>query len=370
MTLVAPSLYSSEGQTLMDRITESLLNEFSKEHGLTHLPEDERFEHFCCFITLRRHFSETFDTSDIVVGSGGDTGIDGIAIIVNGHLITDLETLQEQTERAGYLDVTFVFIQAERSANFDSASIGTFGFGVVDFFRPNPSLARNEKVTAAAEIMSAIYDASSKFKRGNPSCRLYYVTTGKWQDDQTLEARRVNVVSDLENTRLFSGVEFMPVDAERIHKFYRQTRNAISREFNFANKAVVPDIPGVEVSYLGILPGSEFLKLLQDESGEMLRVLFYDNVRDWLDFNEVNDEIRNTLESAGSRFVLMNNGVTIIARNLQSTGNKFLIEDYSIVNGCQTSHVIFDQRERVDDSVIIPLRLIQHPRRGCHQRDS
>jgi hypothetical protein len=77
----------------MDRITESLLNEFSKEHGITHLPEEDRFEHFCSFITVRRHFSETFDTADIVVGSGGDTGIDGIAILVNGSLITDLESL-------------------------------------------------------------------------------------------------------------------------------------------------------------------------------------------------------------------------------------------------------------------------------------
>jgi hypothetical protein len=254
--------------------------------------------------------------------------------------------------------VAFVFIQAERSSSFDAQKIGNFGFGVGDFFKESPRLPRNEKVIAASEIMTAIYERSSKFKRGNPVCRLYYATTGKWVGDQVLEARRNTVVSDLESTQLFRDVEFLPIDAEGLHKFYRQTKNAISREFNFINKTVVPDIPGVKEAYLGILPISEFLKLLTDDNGEMYRALFYDNVRDWLDFNQVNEEIKTTLDSAKARFVLMNNGITIIARNLQPTGSKFLIEDYSIVNGCQTSHVLFEQRDKVDDTVMIPLRLI------------
>jgi AIPR protein len=54
----------------------------------------------------------------------------------------------------------------------------------------------------------------------------------------------------------------------------------------------------------------------------------------------------------------MNNGVTIIAKSLQTTGDKFKMEDFQIVNGCQTSHVLFDQRDKIDDSVKIPLRLI------------
>jgi hypothetical protein len=83
-------------------------------------------------------------------------------------------------------------------------------------------------------------------------------------------------------------------------------------------------------------------------------------VRDWQDYNEVNNGIRDSLASPGqrARFALMNNGVTIIARTLRATGNKFLIEDYQIVNGCQTSHVLFENRSIVDDSVQVPLRLI------------
>lgn len=54
----------------------------------------------------------------------------------------------------------------------------------------------------------------------------------------------------------------------------------------------------------------------------------------------------------------MNNGVTVIAKTLRTTGNRFYIEDYQIVNGCQTSHILFDQRDVIDTSVMVPLRLI------------
>ncbi len=343
----------------MDRITESLLNEFSAEHDITHLPEETRFEYFACYVTVRRHYSETFDIEDVVTGAGGDTGIDGVAIIINGSLVTDVESLEQQAESAGHLDVAFIFVQAERSSSFDAAKIGNFGFGAVDFFKKNPSLKRNEKVVAAADIMATVYERSSKFKRGNPVCRLYYVTTGKWVNDLTLEARRDAVINDLQGTGLFSSVDFNPVDANTIQKLYRQTKNAISKEFIFANRTVVPEVAGVTQAYLGFLPGQEFLKLLREETGELIPGLFYDNVRDWQDYNAVNSEIKATLESqAKNQFVLMNNGVTVIARTVQPTGNKFYIEDYQIVNGCQTSHVLFDLRDRIDDSVMVPVRLI------------
>ncbi len=340
----------------MDRVSESLLKEFSAERDLSHLPEDSRFEHFATFVTVGRHYSESFDTQDMLVGSA--TGIDAIAIVVNGDLITDVESVAD-TDSAGELDVTFIFVQADRSASFDSGKIGNFGFAVVDFFKEQPTLPRNEEVSSAAAIMSEIYKRSSKFKRGNPICRLYYVTTGTWVADSTLESRRLTEISDLQATNLFREVTFVPVGAEGIQKLYRQTKNAIEREFIFDKHVAIPEIPGVTQAYLGFLPIPEFMKILSDDNGEMIGSLFYSNPRDWQDYNDVNAEIKGTLESdAKKRFVLMNNGITIIAREVRPTGSKFLIEDYQIVNGCQTSHVLFEQADKKDASVTVPVRLI------------
>jgi hypothetical protein len=43
---------------------------------------------------------------------------------------------------------------------------------------------------------------------------------------------------------------------------------------------------------------------------------------------------------------------------LKQAGGMFTIEDFQIVNGCQTSNVIFDQRAKLDDAMMVALRLI------------
>lgn len=277
---------------------------------------------------------------------------------MNGVLIADVESVAE-LDAAREFDVTFVFVQADRGATFDAAKIGHFGFAVADFFKEQPQLPRTAEVSAAAEIMSAVYERSAKFKRGNPACRLYFATTGTWVGDQLLESRRQATIDDLTATNLFREVTFDPLGAEGIQKLYRQSKNAIEREFLFESRVTIPDVPGVTQAYLGFLPMPEFMKIISDDTGEMLFGLFYSNPRDWQDYNDVNVEIKGTLKSADkSRFVLMNNGITIIARDVRPTGDKFVIEDYQIVNGCQTSHVLFEQADKNDKTVAVPVRLI------------
>ncbi len=343
----------------MDRITESLLREFATGQNLARLPEEQQFEHFAAYITVRRHYGQLFDTSDVVTGGGADTGIDAVAIIVNGSLVTDIESFEEMVADAEVLEVQFVFVQADRTPGFTTAKIGAFEFGLLDFFKAEPALPRNAEIQNAASIMSAIYAQAGKFKRGNPSCRLYYVTTGRPQLDPAIDARRAAAAEAVGATGNFDYVEFQCLGADLVQKLYNQTKNAIAREFVFASRVEVPEVPGIAEAYIGFVPVSQFIPLLTDEDGEMLRTIYYDNVRDWQDYNAVNSEIRETLTSdRAARFLLMNNGVTIIARGLRRTAQRFFIEDYQIVNGCQTSHVLFGQRKAIGDNVQIPLRLI------------
>lgn len=109
------------------------------------------------------------------------------------------------------------------------------------------------------------------------------------------------------------------------------------------------------------MPLSEFISIVSDESGELLGSIFYENVRDWQDYTaDVNKEIRETLLSNDKdRFVIMNNGITMITRAMRPLRReRFQIEDFQIVNGCQTTHVLFEHSDLADDSVLIPLRII------------
>ena len=44
---------------------------------------------------MRQQYRETFDTGEIATGGGNDTGIDAIAILVNGQLVSDIDELTD-----------------------------------------------------------------------------------------------------------------------------------------------------------------------------------------------------------------------------------------------------------------------------------
>lgn len=334
-----------------------MLAEFSDEHGVATLDESARFEHFSSYATVQKLHAETFDTSDIVLGNH-EMGIDAIAIVVNGVLVSDLDAFLAVATPASTLDVAFIFVQADRSRSFETGKMGNFIFAVRDFFKDTPQLPRTDRVKELAEVQAAIYGQSAKFKRANPGCYLFYVTTGQWSGEAQLEARRQAGIAELKAESIFSTVELECVGADGLQKLYRQTKNAIERDFTFNNHIVAPEIPGVKEAYLGALPASDLLSLITGEDGEIVRGLFESNIRDFQGYNTVNDAISKTLDSDHkARFVLMNNGITIIARVLHRTAYKFHIGDFQIVNGCQTSNVLFDHRDHLD-GVMVPLRLI------------
>lgn len=100
--------------------------------------------------------------------------------------------------------------------------------------------------------------------------------------------------------------------------------------------------------------------MLTDDDGNLMSTVFYENVRDFQgEGNSVNAEIAATLTGdSRSQFPLMNNGVTIIAKAMRQTGTKFVIQDFQVVNGCQTCNVLWAHRADLDESVLVPLRLI------------
>jgi hypothetical protein len=344
----------------MDRITEALLKEFSKDNSLDNLTQPVQFEHFSGYLTTSKHFPESFNTDDIHTGSGNDTGIDSIAIIVNGCLITEPDEIQDLVNMNGYLDVVFVFNQAETSSSFDTAKIGQTAFGIKDFFKTTPNLVQNATVSKKFRIANEIFLHSSKFK-GNPQCFIYYTTTGTWNNDNNLSARRNQEREEIVNLRLFSKTEFEFIDASHLQSLYRQTKNAISKEFSFPFKVTIPvDLPGVQESHVGLLNALDYIKLIENDDHQIMPSLFYDNVRHWQEWNSVNNEIKTTLASKDQSlyFPLLNNGITIIAKKISSTGNKFKLEDFQIVNGCQSSFVLHNCKEDLSDQIMIPVRII------------
>jgi hypothetical protein len=344
----------------MDLVTQSLLASFADEESLPDsLDNATIFEHFVNFSAVSAEYSDEFDVEEVHTGGGEDLGIDGIAVIVNGNLVTDLAEVEDLAAANKYLEVHLVFTQAKSGVNFSGSEISNFFFGVKDFFAAKPSLPRNAEVAQKEKLVRGVYQKSTFFKRGNPTINLYYATTGKWQDDAKLLARIDNEREALFELNIFSKSVFTPLDARALQRLYTKAKNRLSKSVNFSSRITLPALPGIEESYLGYLPTDEYLKLITDDSGGIARGLFYDNVRDFQGDNPVNREIEETLSSPEQQlFVLMNNGITIVAESLNKTGDIFTIEDFQIVNGCQTSHVLFFNSGKLNAPVHLPVKLI------------
>lgn len=344
----------------MDLVTKNLVSSFKNEESL---PDDTDnatlFEHFANFCIVSKEYGEEFDVDDVHTGGGDDLGIDGLAIIVNGAMVSDTTEVDDLATANKYLEAEFIFCQAKSGGNFAGSEISNYFFGVKDLFSETPALPRNDTIAEKLTVIKAIYERSALFKRGNPFVRMYYVTTGKWQDDAKLTARIENEKDGLLELNIFRQVEFTPVDARLLQRLYNNAKNRLSKSITFSKKVTLPSLPDVQESYLGYLPADEYLKLITDDSGSIVRGLFYDNVRDFQGENPVNQEIDETLKSSAQQlFVLLNNGITIVADSISKTGDTFTIEDYQIVNGCQTSHVLFNNAAVLTDAVQIPVKLI------------
>jgi hypothetical protein len=353
-------LQKSDGDIIrMDRITRKLLQDFLEAQEMNPIDEPSDFELFCNYSILSNEYNKTFDAKTVTVGAGSDTGIDGIAIIVNGHLVEDTDEIDSLLESNGFLDVTYIFIQAKTSSSFDTKEMHSFYFGVNDFFSEDPKLPRNDDIKKYAELSEHLLENASDFK-DNPVCKTFYVTTGVLNEDQNISAVVNSSINELESYNLFERVEAKVIGANDLGKLYRKTKNPITSKFTFINKVTLPDIEGIDQSFYGVLPFSEFRKLLIDDNGN-IQSIFDDNVRDFQGVaNLVNSNINETLNSElPELFSVLNNGVTIVADSMKTSANSLTICDYQIVNGCQTSNVLYENRNnpKIDD-INIPLRLI------------
>ncbi|EPR70854.1 hypothetical protein [Cyclobacterium qasimii] len=142
----------------MDRITESLITELLSNLEIISEDESKDFEKLANYTVVSNEYNKTFDIETLTVGDGNDTGIDGIAIIVNGQLVESTDEVDDLLEKNNSLEIEYLFVQSKTSPSFDGADINTFMFGVLDFFSTKPKLVRNDDIKKFAEVSNYIFN--------------------------------------------------------------------------------------------------------------------------------------------------------------------------------------------------------------------
>ena len=348
------------GKIIMNKIIESFLNTHIKEYSIEEFEKEIAFEHFINRCIINKYSVDRFDPMDIMTDEG-EKGIDGIAIVVNDRIITTMDEVDSIAKDNPDLDVKFVFIQSKTSDKFSGDEIGTFIYGVKAFFEEESMRPKtNEKMEKLIAIKDLIYQKSIDMVK-NPELDLYYVCCGKWDDNNGLQNRIDIEIKPLIESQNFSNVEFYKYDSDKISIAYKELKKKISRTFIMERRISFPDIKGAKQSFLGIVSCQQFISLLTDNDGKMLTNIFEDNVRDFQGYNSVNKEIKDTINDTEDqkRFALLNNGITIVAKKVDVTGDNVEIYDYQIVNGCQTSYVLFHNREMIKKETYIVVKVIE-----------
>jgi len=345
----------------MDTITQSFLSEFVESKNYSSYNRSTQFEHFINYCIINKEYdSVSFDEKQISTGNNTQ-GIDGIGIIVNNKLCNSTSEIQNLIELNRTLTVTFIFIQSKTSSNFDGSQIDNLFRWTKVYFQENGDLFVTDEMRNFIEMKTFIFDNSKFMKDRNPICNLYFCSTGTWNNDENLVQIINSNIKELENLSLFEKVHFNPCDAKLIQKLYRKTKEPVEASIKFEKKVTIPTIPQIKVAYSGMLPFSEFKNIIIDES-DNIKSVFEDNIRDYLeqDQNPVNSDISNTLKEGNlDSFCILNNGVTIVAEELTGAGDNITLINYQIVNGCQTSNVLYENRHLPDiGNMHIPIKII------------
>jgi hypothetical protein len=342
-----------------DQILEGFVTDFNNEYSLN-FDSDKLFEYFVNYVIISKKYPKEFNIDDISPGGSGDIGFDGFVFLVNGNIIKDSEEIEYLLRNNDSLDVNIIIIQTKNSRKFKADQVGTLIFGVKNFFNKDAIIQENNDIQLLRQIKNKIFSNVIALNSA-PSLEIYFVTKGKWENPKDIQGRVDLELVEIKEKRLFSQINFDFYDAEKLKDSYRELKRKMTKELSYYKCIPLPGINGIRQSFIGIVHVKDYMNLITDSDGNLVKSLFYDNVRDFQGNNKVNSEIAYTLQSSELQTCLcvLNNGITIVAKKIETIGEKMKIIDFQIVNGCQTSHVIYNNKAIISAETSIIVKIIE-----------
>lgn len=343
----------------MDTITKSHLENFIDKLGFNPLiSEAEKFEYFSAYTLLSQEINGNLLKSDLeTISTGQSKGVDSIAFCINEKLILNSDEIDNFDNQS--LIVDLYFLQSKTSEGFSDSELANFLDVIIDFFSDSPTYNIPE-FENSREIYKKLLKRLGNIRELNLHC--FYISLGQKQETVTSIGSTKSIKeSALKNYNLFTKIEIELIDKSTLITTHKKAISPLIATIRFDNKIQLTGIKNVDEAYIGFIPFSEFKNLIMDESQMKLKSLFNDNLRDFLGLdNPINQGIKKTLEDKKfNEFSLLNNGVTVLADLNSGKGNTLILENYQIVNGCQTSNVLFECKDIKDiENVLIPLKVV------------
>lgn len=357
-------------KTINNKILLGIMDEFSKDFQFCGVDESKIFERLVNYVTLSKYDPDAYNDVSVFelvdVDTSGTYGIDTFALFVNDTLITD-KSLISNFAQAKRLDSRLVFIQTKRSTAFNTGEFLKFTSAIKNFLSQTPEITYSDELISAKELLTELLlpENARILSKKRPICEIYFATSGTRTDENSISGFIKQQEREIQEANPeLESVTIKVIDANYIIDSYDEIENKSTVNIHFEKNISCGTIDGVKQSFIGYLPIGEFLKLITGADGNIRKNLFYENVRDFQGRdNSVNAEIADTLKNPSKvdKFLLLNNGVTIVAKEFTNIlSHDYEISDYYIVNGCQTSNVLFQHSSDVSDQsrLYVPIKIV------------
>ncbi len=192
----------------------------------------------------------------------------------------------------------------------------------------------------------------------------YFSTSAPENKAIEIESARKTFERRLADTGLFSSFQTILLGRDRLVEIYRASTGAYNAKFTIIGSASFPKSDGIQESYVVTVQAKPFIEaVLKDQQGNLRRSIFDGNVRDFIKLEDspINLAMRGSLldQKSATRFGILNNGITIISPDVRLQSNEMYISNYQIVNGCQTSNVLYGELDRVSADTTLMVKIVE-----------
>ena len=324
-----------------------ILNGVLKHHQSEIDPQasaDGFFEFFTAEQALK-DFDLSYDELESgLVGDGGDGGIDGIYLMVNGDLVQEDS---DYTNLRKDIVIDLVILQSKTHSGFQETPIERF----ITVSRHLFDLSNEDSLPSSynTRLLEAMHRFHNLYRNLAPFFPTFNVTfyyASKGEDPSASVKLKVDILRNVVASYIPSAnFDFQFLGApELLNLAGRQPHTTYSLPL-----AENPISSGDQVGFVCLVKLSDFFAFITDAVGSLQRQLFDANVRDYQGSTQVNGEIQAALQTEGSEdFWWLNNGVSILATQASLGGNTLTIKDPQIVNGLQTSNEVYNYFKNAD----------------------
>lgn len=348
----------------MHIVLQGLVNDFSKNFDFNLDDRDKNFEHFVNYLLVHKELGQVVQPNEITTLED-DASLDGIAIILDGNLITSVEMAEEiLSDKKRKVDAKIILTQVKSGEHFVKSEITSFLSGILDFLQQTSYYPNGTFNEIRHEILFYILQNVKNIRNGLPDIEVYFSTSGIYQKSPEHEAVFSLIKSQIEEKTFFHHVIAEPLDRADLISLFDNSNKEIQAKLKFQEFFAIPSMPNIPQSYLALVNAKDFINsILYDEEKYIRNNIFEENIRAYLGEEiNVNLDIKKSLDDLDTQkiFSVLNNGITIITPELAFSPSEKTIEltNYQIINGCQTSNVLYENREIIQDDTKIIVKFI------------